>query len=128
MTKQEKAAALMNDPNVHYGCAQALLMSFAEEIGITEEQAFNLAQNLSGGMGQGYVCGAVTSALIAMGGMGLPQEKRRELIRKIKEEKGCVDCATLLRTAAERGEARKKHCIRMVGTCVDFVCKASGLE
>lgn len=128
MTKKEKAETLLHDPDTHYGCAQVVLASFAEELGITEAQAMAFAQNLSGGMGHGYVCGAVTGALIAMGGLGLPQETRKDMIREIKEHHGCTDCASLLKAAVARGESRKEHCPRMMLECIAFVCRQTGIE
>lgn len=128
MTKREKMTALRNDPSVHYNCAQSVLIPFAEDIGITEEQANDLMLNFGGGMGCGSVCGAVTGALAAMGGLGLPQEKRVELIRQFRNANGALDCAALLKAAVERGEERKAHCDRMIDECMDFVCRESGRE
>ena len=39
MTKQEKARALRARTDVHYNCAQSVLVTFAPEIGLTEEEA-----------------------------------------------------------------------------------------
>ena len=36
MTKKQKLYTLRNDPNVHYNCAQSMLIPFAGDIGITE--------------------------------------------------------------------------------------------
>ena len=48
-------------------CSQAVLAAFAEECGITEEQALKLGSCFGGGMRKGEVCGAVTGALMALG-------------------------------------------------------------
>ena len=32
------------------------------------------------------------------------------LLRKVRQERGALDCATLLRTSAEAGIPRKNHC------------------
>ncbi len=128
MTRRERARELRADPNVHYNCAQAVLMPFAADIGITDEQAFKLALDFNAGMGHGYVCGAISGALMAMGGLGLVQEKRRDLMKDFLEKNGCVECARLLKAAAERGEQRKAHCDALVYQCVDFVCREAGLE
>lgn len=128
MTKHEQAACLRADTSVHYNCAQAVLLPFAEELGITREQANALALNFGGGMGCGSVCGAITGALMALGGLGLPQEKRLELLRRFRAENGSIDCAALLKAATERGEVRKDHCDRMVLDCVDFVCQQLNKE
>lgn len=123
MTKREDMIALRNDPTVHYNCAQSVLIPFAEDMGITREQANALALNFGGGMGCASVCGAITGALMAMGGLNLPQEKRLELLRQFRTANGDIDCAALLKAAADRGEPRKVHCDRMVAECLDFVCK-----
>lgn len=128
MTKKEKMQALRADTQVHYNCAQSVLIPFAAEMGITEEQANALALNFGAGMGCGSMCGAVVGALMAMGGLGVPQERRLELVRRFRAENGAADCPDLLKAAAERGEAKKTHCDRMVAQCLDFVCKETGLE
>ena len=128
MTKCEQAAALRADPNVHYNCAQSVIIPFAEELGFTPEQANALALNFGGGMGCGSVCGAVTGALMVMGGMGLPQEKRLDLIRQFRADNGALDCAELIQINAETGKPKKEHCDRMVVECTRYVCRALGLE
>ncbi len=50
-----------------YQCSQAILAAFAEELGITEEQALKLGGCFGGGMYKGEVCGACTGALMALG-------------------------------------------------------------
>ena len=45
----EKAIELRNDPNVCYNCAQAVICAFAEECGLTMEQATALGANFGGG-------------------------------------------------------------------------------
>jgi len=123
MTKHEDAAALRNHPDIHYNCAQSVLIPFAEDMGITREQACALAANFGGGMGCGSVCGAVTGALMAMGALDLPVEKRTELMNQFRNKNGAVNCAELINLAAERGEPKKIHCDRVVLECVDFICK-----
>ena len=128
MTKHEDMAALRGCAEKHYTCAQAVLIPFAEDIGITREQAEALALDFGGGMGCGSVCGAVTGALMALGGLGQPQEARLELLNRFRAENGTLDCAALLKAAAERGEVKKAHCDRMVEQCVDFLCEVTGKE
>lgn len=128
VTKKEEMLALRSDPAVHYNCAQSVLIPFAEELGITREQANALAAQFGSGMGCGSVCGAVTGALMALGGLGLPTQERSELLRRFRTENGALDCAALLKAAAERGEPRKAHCDRMVEQCLQFVCDRIGKE
>ena len=101
---------------------------FSPNQGITREQAYDLALNFGGGMGCGATCGALVGALAALGGLGLPQEKRLELIERFRAENGAIDCATLLEAAYGRGEEKKPHCDGVVYRCVDYVCQETGLE
>ena len=116
----------------HFGSPEDGFYADAGDIllteGITREQANALALDFGAGMGCGSVCGAVTGALMAMGGLGLPQEQRLELLRRFRNENGSLDCAALLKAAAERGEPKKSHCDRMVAQCVDYLCEATGKE
>lgn len=128
MTRKEHSKALRAHPQVHYNCAQAVLIPFAGDMGLTPEQANALTLNFGAGMGCGAVCGAISGAFVAMGGLGMPQEKRVELLREFRTAHGDVHCAQLLKGAVERGEERKCHCDRMVAWCMDWVSRESGLE
>ncbi|MCI8698318.1 MAG: C_GCAxxG_C_C family protein [Oscillospiraceae bacterium] len=128
MTRKEDMAALRADTQVHYNCAQSVVVPFARDMGLTRELAYDLALNFGGGMGCGATCGALIGALAALGGLGQPQEKRLELIRTFRTANGAIDCAALLKAAHERGEEKKPHCDGLVRQCVDFVCRETGLE
>lgn len=128
MTRKEHSKALRANAQVHYNCAQSVLIPFAQDMGLTEEQANALGLNFGAGMGCGSVCGAITGAFMAMGGLGMAQEKRGELLREFRQTHGEVNCAQLLKSAVERGEERKCHCDRMVEWCVNWVSRESGLE
>lgn len=128
MTRKEHSKALRADTQVHYNCAQSVLIPFAEDVGLTPEQANALGQNFGTGMGCGSVCGAVTGALAAMGLLGMPQEKRAQLLREFRQANGDINCAQLLKGAMERGEERKCHCDQMVEWCMEWVSRESGLE
>ena len=128
MTRKEDMAALRADTQVHYNCAQSVVVPFARDMGLTRELAYDLALNFGGGMGCGATCGALIGALAVLGGLGQPQEKRLELIRTFRAANGAIDCAALLKAAHQRGEERKPHCDGLVRQCVDFVCRETGLE
>ncbi len=65
MNNEEKAANYFSTGN---NCAQSVLMTFAEELGIPKDMAFNLAAGFGGGLGkQGHVCGAVSGAIMVIG-------------------------------------------------------------
>ena len=128
MTRKEDMSALRADTQVHYNCAQSVVVPFARDMGLTRELAYDLALNFGGGMGCGATCGALIGALAVLGGLGQPQEKRLELIRTFRTANGAIDCAALLKAAHERGEEKKPHCDGLVRQCVDFVCRETGLE
>ena len=120
--------ALRNDPSVHYNCAQSAAIPFAPDMGVTEEKVNDLLLNFGGGMGFGSVCGALTGALAAMGGIGLPQEKRIELVEQFRAEFGHVDCGTLS-AGLERGTPEMRAvCDRFIEFCLDYVCRESGTK
>lgn len=56
----DRARELREDPDVHYNCAQSVLIPFAEEAGLTAEQANAITANFGSGMKIGSVCGAIT--------------------------------------------------------------------
>ena len=128
MTRKEDMSALRADTQVHYNCAQSVVVPFARDMGLTRELAYDLALNFGGGMGCGATCGALIGALAVLGALGQPQEKRLALIRTFRPANGAIDCAALLKAAHQRGEERKPHCDGLVRQCVDFVCRETGLE
>ncbi len=50
-----------------FHCSQAVFAAFAEELGITEQQALKIGACFGSGMRKGEVCGACTGALMALG-------------------------------------------------------------
>lgn len=64
MTKQEIAVNYFSK-KLH--CSQSVLAAYAEECGISEEQAIKLGSCFGSGMRKGEVCGAVTGALMVLG-------------------------------------------------------------
>ena len=64
MTHVEKANDLFARK---FHCSQAVFAAFAEELGLTEEQALKIGACFGSGMRKGEVCGACTGALMAIG-------------------------------------------------------------
>ena len=122
MTKHmETAHALRGRTDVHFNCCQSVLVSFAAELGLTEEQAFALGSNFGAGMRMGSACGALTGALMALGLMGCDEKKAAELLRRFRTDHGATDCAVLLRASKDRGEEKKAHCDGLVYEMVQAV-------
>lgn len=90
-----------------FNCAQSVFSVFAEDYGMSEEQALKLSSPFGGGMKMAATCGALTGALMALGlarGYCEADETLRaesdkaaiELIQRWKAEIGPVDCKTIL--------------------------------
>ena len=91
-----------------FHCSQAVFAAFAEELGLTEEQALKIAACFGSGMRKGEVCGACTGALMALGlkyGQAIEQDldsrqKTNEVTDRFMsdfiEENGSYMCKELL--------------------------------
>ena len=121
MTYAEQAVAYFRIPEPHHNCAQSVLMPFAKQAGLTEEQAFALAANFGSGMRHGSTCGAVTGALMALGALGYKEEESRALLNAFREREGDLTCAKLLAIGKEKGLEKKDHCAQMVAAAAALV-------
>ena len=121
MNHMEKARELRASSDVHYNCAQSVLVTFAKEMGLTEQQAYALGAHFGAGMRHGSTCGAITGALMALGMMGYEEAAATEILRSVRQSHGALDCATLLSTSREAGIPRKPHCDGMVFELVQAV-------
>jgi C_GCAxxG_C_C family probable redox protein len=106
MENPEKA---LNYFDNKFNCAQSVLVTFAEQLGLSEDEALRVACAFGGGMGrQQLTCGAVTGAAMALGlAFGKakedPEEKKLhtydmtvELFEEFEKLHGSVECFKLL--------------------------------
>ena len=114
MTHLEKARELRARTDRHFNCCQSILVPFAGELGLTEEQAYALGANFGSGMRCGSVCGALTGALMVLGMTNYPQEEADSFRRMFLEEHGEINCAALLKKSHDAGIPRKEHCDGLV--------------
>lgn len=119
MNHMEKARALRARTDVHFNCCQSVLAAFAEDMGLTEEQAYNLGANFGSGMRCGAVCGALTGALMVLGMTNYPPEQADALRKKFLADHGEISCAALLKKSHEAGIPRKEHCDGLVFEMVE---------
>ncbi len=119
----EKAKEIRAIVEPHHNCCQSVLLSFADELGITPEAAFKLGANFGGGMKCGSTCGAVTSALMTLGLLGIDAPAiASKVVREFKERhQGCLNCVELLKIAKDQGIEKKPHCDSLVYECVKAV-------
>ena len=81
-------------------CSQVVAGAFAEELGITQEEAYKMVAGFGGGMGIGETCGAVVGAMIVLGlkfghcdtehmeQKDIMNAKRAEFLTKFQEKYG----------------------------------------
>lgn len=121
MTHLEKAQELRARTDVHFNCCQSVLVAFAEDMGLTEQQAFDLGANFGSGMRCGSVCGTLTGALMVLGMKGYDEEQSTAFLRRFREDHGEINCAALLKKSHEAGIPRKEHCDGLVFEVVQML-------
>jgi C_GCAxxG_C_C family probable redox protein len=87
-----------------YNCAQSVLFSFCDELGLDVDNAFRLSCGFGGGMGRmGEVCGAVSGGIMALG---------LKFGRREKDERAQTDIAyTKIREFMHRFSAKHSSCL-----------------
>ena len=122
-----------------YNCAQAVIMVYADQIGLDERTCAKLSSSFGGGMGRmREVCGAVSGMFMVAGllyGYEGPEEgdikkehyaRIQHLAEKFREEAGSIICREILKnppsdpTPSPRTEEyyRNRPCARMVALAV----------
>ena len=119
----EKAKELRAITEIHYNCAQAVIVPFAKDAGMTDEAAYNVAANFGAGMKMASICGAITGGLMVLGLFGLDDARTiASYYQSLKNNhEGYLDCGNLLRINHEAGNEKKPHCDDMVYECVTLV-------
>ncbi len=119
----DRARELRACTTTHYNCAQSVLLPFAQDAGLTEEQALRVSANFGSGMKMAATCGAITGGLMALGLFGVEDGAAIGGYYRILRERhnGLLDCADLLRVNKEQGRPKKPHCDDMVYECVELV-------
>ena len=106
----------------HYNCGQSVVLPFAEDAGLTEEQAMGICANFGGGLKRAAACGAMTGGLVVLGLFGIDNPNAYYQALRDSHE-GMLDCADLLRRNKEMGGERKPHCDALVFEVVMLVEK-----
>jgi C_GCAxxG_C_C family probable redox protein len=119
----ERAQELRDVTEIHYNCAQAVVIPFAQKAGISEEMAMNLSSNFGGGLKIASTCGAIVGGLTVLGLFGVNDNKTiGDYYTKLRtSHNGLLSCADLLRVNKEQGGEKKPHCDSMVVECVELV-------
>ena len=130
-----------------YNCAQAVLYSTSEDLGIDKDTTLKIACGFGAGYGRAQeVCGAVSGAVMAIGlkhGRGEGEEKSRtedtyrrtrEFIAHFKQRHGSIQCRDLIgcdlqtpggQQAFKDRDLLHTTCAQCVRTAADWVASAS---
>ena len=122
-----------------FSCSQSVFSAYASQLGIDDETVLKLASPFGGGTAhQGYVCGAVTGALMALGmargsaSLDKKDETYRiaeDLIKRFRKIHGTILCHELIdcdiSTPEGLQEAREQKVF--VSACPGFVKDAAEL-
>ncbi len=124
MTKREIGENYFKDG---YNCAQSVVLTYANEIGIDKEKALLISSSFGGGMGRLHeVCGAFSGMLIVLGALkgysdNTDKTKKLEyykviqaLAQKFKDKNGSIICRDLLAQG-------KKPCALLVGDAIEIL-------
>lgn len=123
MIHKEKALSLFNKG---FHCSQSVLVAYANELDITEEQAIKISHCFNSGMCKGEVCGACSAALMVLGMKYGRTEivdpesdrfingKASEFMEKFKKENGSYICREIIRDSTV-------NCFQMVALAIDIL-------
>ena len=89
-------------------CAQTFMCAYADELGLSEDMAGAIGSNFGGGMKNGSVCGAITSALMVLGAKGIDDPAKIYQFRKT------------IANAAKCGD-KKTHCDCMIKEAIELI-------
>ncbi len=120
-------------------CSQAILETYAEEMGLSIELARKVSSAFAGGMGMGAECGAVTGALMVIGmKYGKTEDtnadadqktfgRAAEFIKAFKQEHGETRCSHLMGTdmGTPEGVRQAQDQGLFVSACPQFVKTAA---
>lgn len=115
----DRARDLRASTTIHYNCGQSVILPFAGDMGLTEEQAMGICANFGGGLKRASACGAITVGIIVLGVFGIEPAEYYQALRANHD--GMLDCADLLRRNKELGREKKPHCDGLVFECVSLV-------
>lgn len=117
-----------------YNCAQSVLFSFCEELGLDADTALKISCGFGGGMGRkGEVCGAVSGGILVLGlkfGRGKSDQRAqtdvayaevREFMKRFSAKHGSCYCRELLsgcNLSTLEGQAYFKD-----NECLNLICR-----
>lgn len=123
MNRKERAQELRANENRHYNCAQAVVLAFPEYFDFDEEALAAITDHFGSGMLHGGACGTVSGGLMVLGAAGCSKQEAGQFLSQFRSEKGCIECAQLLKHSAEAGIPKKQHCDGLILDQIDVLEK-----
>ncbi len=137
MDKSQRAAGYMK---IGYNCSQAIVKTYAEDVGLNEEEIVKMASVLGGGIGMtGHVCGAVSGAALVLGAKfgstdntkleskDKAYKKGRELLERFTAENKSILCSEILGydISSKEGLMQARKSGVFIQKCPGFVASAA---
>jgi C_GCAxxG_C_C family probable redox protein len=137
MNKSELASEYLKKG---YNCAQAIIKTYAGDVGMNEEEAVKMTSVMGGGIGRtGHICGAVSSAALIIGmkfgstdntvkhARAKAYQKAKELLEKFAAKNKSILCKELLDydISTREGLAQARESGVMVQKCPKLVFSAA---
>lgn len=120
-----------------FNCAQAVLASYTDLTGLSEQASFDAVAGFGGGLQTGEVCGAIAGAVLTLGFLNPvdPQDpvgsKRstgrlaREFQKRFRAKFGDLQCKALLKTKIETGDdTPTAHALGLTNRCDILIISA----
>ena len=114
----DKAMQLRNETPMVSNCAQTIMRAYADELGMTEQQAAAIGCNFGGGMKCGGTCGAITSALMVVGAKGIDSPA---VITEFRKRIAATH-------NARKGGVKKEHCDNMIKESIELIDEITNKE
>ena len=121
MNHMPEVEALRARTDIHFNCAQSLLVPFRDVTGLDEDTSYWLGSLFGSGMHHGGLCGTVSAAAMILGLAGFGKEVSTAMIREFRQRHDSILCKDLLAASAKRGIPRKQHCDALVFEITQFL-------
>jgi len=128
-----------------HGCSQAVLLTFQELLGLTDELTFKAASALCAGMGMGKTCGALSGGIMVLGmkfgrpriedgveGLFLGMLPAQKLVQRFEQQFGTTACIEIAKVDWTDAEAAMQamvdpefveKCAQVVGKTAEMVAE-----
>lgn len=122
MTHLEEVKEIRSEKDgVHYNCAQAILMTYADELGMTKEKAKDLGNFFGRGMLHGSSCGALSAAFMILGIQGYDKPEAAKILTEFKKKHSSTECIDLIQEAKRLGIVKREHCDQLIFEMTEVV-------